>query len=277
MRFAVGIVSGPGYVHSAAFKETAETLHYGLRALGHDSLLTTKMRFPGRRVIVLGSHLLADYPQPLDAEAILYNLEQVSPDNPWIRDKLLDLFRRHTVWDYSDYNARVLAGLGIKVAHVVPLGYAPELTRIAPADVEDIDVLFYGCLNARRERVLETIARQGLQVRTLFGVYGAERDALIARSKLVLNVHFYDAKVLEMTRIGYLLANRRAVLSERSSDPFEDAALDGAVAFAHYEGLAQRARDLVDRPDERARLASRGFELMRARPVAAYLKPAVGS
>ena len=51
MRFAVSIVSPPGYVHSASFKEVAEALHYGLRSLGHDSVLTTKIARRARELI----------------------------------------------------------------------------------------------------------------------------------------------------------------------------------------------------------------------------------
>ena len=44
----------------------------------------------------------------------------------------------------------------------------------------------------------------------------------IARSKIVLNLHQYDAQVFEIVRVSYLLANRRAVVSERGANPTED-------------------------------------------------------
>ena len=77
MKFAVTVVSPPGYVHCAAFNEIAETIHHGLRSLGHDSVLTTEGALADRRHIVLGSNLLLHYPLPLARDAILYNLEQV--------------------------------------------------------------------------------------------------------------------------------------------------------------------------------------------------------
>jgi hypothetical protein len=78
-----------------------------------------------------------------------------------------------------------------------------------------------------------------------------------------------------MVRLSYLLANRCAVLSERSADAAEDESLADGVAFADYPGLCQRVRTLVATPRELGRLAARGFERMRARPAADYLRVAL--
>jgi hypothetical protein len=275
MRFAVTVVSPPGYVHAAAFNEVAETLHYGLQSLGHDSVLSMKGNLPGRRHIILGSNILPFRPMAIATDAILYNLEQVDAGSDWMRPELMDLFRRHTLWDYSETNAAKLCALGIPVAKVVPVGYTRELTRIEHAREPDIDVLFVGSKNPRRQQVLEAMREAGLRVAFFFGVYGEKRDALIARAKLMLNMHFYDAKVLEVVRISYLLANRCAVLSERSADKHEDEAFAEGVAFADYDCLAERARELIDTPEECARLAQCGFEIMQARPITEYLRSAL--
>lgn len=275
MKFAVTIVSPPGYPHAEAFREVAESLHHGLLALGHESLITPLGDLPGRRHIVLGANLLVHHPLPLAPDAILYNLEQVQPGSPWFPPELLALLRRHTLWDYSERNAAALRALGVAVARVVPIGCVPELTRITPAAQQDLDVLFIGTASPRRQQVIDQMGALGLRVGAAFGIYGADRDALVARARLQLNVHFYDAKVLEMVRLSYLLANGCAVLSEHSADPAEDVALADGVAFADHGGLAWRARQLIDDPPERARLAQRGLALMRARSTAAYLRAAL--
>lgn len=275
MKFAITVVTPPGYIHSQAFSEVAESLHHGLLSLGHDSVLTTEGDLPGRQHIVLGSNLLPGFALPLARDAILYNLEQVQLGSPWFKPALLALFRQYRLWDYSERNALALRTLGVDVARVVPIGYVPELTRIEAAPEQDIDVLFVGSMNPRRQVVVDQMGALGLRVGAAFGVYGKDRDGLIARARLQLNVHHYDAKVLEMVRISYLLANRCAVLSEHSSNRAEDAALAEGVAFADYAGLAQRARDLIDAPQERDRLRQRGFEIMQARPMADYLRVAL--
>lgn len=275
-RYAVTVVSPPGYAHSAAFREVAESLHHGLVALGHDSVITEDVRPVGRRPIILGSNLLRGVRQKPAKDAILYNLEQVDPAGTyWLTPELVALFRRHTVWDYSERNAALYPALGLPVPRVVPIGAVPQLTRIAAASEEDLDVLFYGGINPRRTRVLEGLRARGLRVEAVNGVYGAERDRLIARAKIVLNVHFYEAKVFELVRVSYLLANRRCVVSERGADPQEERRFEGGVAFAPYDGLVEACVRLVRDPAARAALARTGHELMKRRDAAAYLREAL--
>jgi hypothetical protein len=275
MKFAVTTVSPPGYGAEAVFHEVALSLHHGLLALGHDSVMTTEGRLDGRRQLVLGCNLLPRHPLPLAPDAILYNLEQADQASTWLTPPALEILRRHTVWDYSEHNARALAALGVPVAHVLPLGYVPELTRIEHRPDKQFDVLFFGSINPRRSRVFDQMRELGLEVGAAFGVWGAERDQYIGRARLMLNLHYYEAKILEMVRIAYLLANRCAVLSEPGADPDEDRALAGAVAFAPYEQLARRARELVDDQAGREALARRGFEVFSQRRMSEYLDQAI--
>ena len=64
----------------------------------------------------------------------------------------------------------------------------------------------------RRACVINTLSGRpsGANVIPVFGLYGPPRDALIARSKIILNMHLYDAKVFEIVRVSYLLANLHA-------------------------------------------------------------------
>ncbi|ANB74371.1 hypothetical protein AYM40_19830 [Paraburkholderia phytofirmans OLGA172] len=275
MKFAVTVISPPGYIHSSAFFEIAESLHYGLLLLGHDSVLTSEGQLPGRQHIVLGANLLPHYVLPLAPDAILYNLEQIQCGSSWISPALIEIYRRHTLWDYSPTNANALASLGVGVARILPIGYASELTRIGRPNEPDIDVLFIGSMCPRRQHVIDLMRSRGLKVEAVFGIYGQQRDALVSRARLLINIHYYEAKVLEMVRISYLLANHCAVLSERSSDAAEDDALAQAIAFCDYDELPRRAQELIESPDELARLSRCGFELMRSRPVAEYLRAAL--
>ncbi len=128
-RYSVVIVRPPGYVHSEAFREVADTLLYALRALGQDAC-AADAPVAGRRTILLGSNLLAQHPITLPPDTILYNLEQIDSRSEWLTPTLLALFRSHQVWDYSAANAARYAGLGPPVPRVVPIGWVPELSRI---------------------------------------------------------------------------------------------------------------------------------------------------
>lgn len=272
---AVTVVTPPGYVHSQAFHEVAEGLYHALRSLGHPVTLTDQLHLRDHCHIILGANLLPG-DAALSPDSVIYNLEQIFVGSPWLREDLLTLLRRYPVWDYNRDNVAALRGLGARALHV-PLGYVPELTRIPtlPPEDEDIDVLFFGSLNPRRMRVLDALDAAGLRVQALAGVYGPERDAFIARARLCLNVHFYEARRFEIVRASYLLANRRCVVSETGADPQEEADLASAVAFAPYEDLVARCRALSAAPAERRAYADAGLAWMRARPQAASLRPAL--
>jgi hypothetical protein len=68
----------------------------------------------------------------------------------------LNHFRRHAVWDYSARNVKRWARLGVRDVRHLPVGYVPQLSRI-PRDEENIDVLFYGSVNERRQEILTAL------------------------------------------------------------------------------------------------------------------------
>lgn len=274
MEFSVLIVTPPNYTHAECFREVAETISHGLQELGHTAWVTTQAR-PGTRHIVLGAHLLLHYPLPLPADSILYNLEQLPlRDEDWLR-RYAALLGRHAVWDYAEENRAMLQQLGIAAAAVLPIAYHPGLTRISPQEHKDIDVLFIGSLNARRRKILDAMQDAGIGVVALFNKYGAERDAVIARARIMLNMHFYEARIFEAVRVSYYLANRLCVLSEGSGDARLDAEWGAGVCFAPYPDLVRRARALLADQALREAYGERGLALMRQRPITPALAAAL--
>jgi len=261
-RISVGTVSPPGYLHVAALREVVESVGAALSDLDFDMVLAGTPDVP---LILFGWHLL-DAHTALPPGTILYNLEQVSDDADWLKPWHLDLAHRYTVWDYSKQNVERWAAKGIK-ATLVPIGYHPILSRIEPATVQDIDVLFYGSLNQRRADVLNALEAAGVKVKHAFGLYGAARDSLIARSKLVLNLHFYTAQVFEIVRCSYLFANRIPVVSEGPAAP----GYEHAATWASYDMLVDACKTLLRDDTAREAQAQRGYEAIRAQSLVTIL------
>ena len=267
-----GVITLGGANDRGAFQEVAETLHYGLLALGHDCVLTKRWLLD-RHLILLCTTSIPTLGVMPPAGTILYHLEQVHHGSAFVTPTMISILRQYPVVDFSKTNIERLARMGVQ-ARWLPIGYVPELTRIQPAPEEDIDVLFYGTVTDRRQVVLDALAAHGLRVEALGGMYGAARDALTARSKVVINMHGRDQNtVFESVRVFYPLANRKAVVSERG-DGYEDF-LD-AVVFADYDGLADRCAALVRDNEARKKLEQRGFEIMASRSESKYLKAALG-
>jgi len=177
------------------------------------------------------------------------------------------------VWDYSPTNVKYLVENGCSDVRQIPIGYSSRLERIAHADVKDIDVFFYGSITPRRERILEQFKNRGAQVFGVFRAYGPERDKLIARSKIILNLHQFDLPHLEEVRISYLLNNHCFVLSEMSDyDPYGE-----GVVFCEYEDIVDRGLSYLqpNMKAERERIAEAGYATLQKMPTTERMRAAL--
>jgi SAM-dependent methyltransferase len=272
-KFQIVLIRPPAYLHTEAFREIAETLQFGLRSIGQKAEIAENVFDSAATNLILGAHLLPpDQVRQVPRGSIVYNLEQIG--GAQLPPAYYELACQHQIWDYDPRNIEKWRAIGCSYAPVhVPIGYVPELTRIV-ARAHDIDVLFYGSLNPRRNRVLSSLKDRGVKVHTVFGVYGRERDELIARSKLVLNIHFYDAKVFEIVRVSYLLANSKAVVTEGGSHNLDEG-LTNAVFVCPYESLVDGCLSLLQQEEERRKLEARGFQWFSRRKESDILNSAL--
>lgn len=152
----------------------------------------------------------------------------------------------------------------------------PQLTRIPTVAHQDIDVLFYGAINERRKNILEGLIARGLRIEFLSGVYREECDRLIARAKVVLNMHYYDASVFEIVRVSYLLSNEKAVAAECGETTTLEADIRDAVRAVPYDRLIDACVELAADTNKRANLARNGFEIFARRDEKIILGNALG-
>ena len=136
-------------------------------------------------------------------------------------------------------------------------------------------MLFYGSMTPRREAIFQALAAASLKLVVAFRVYGAERDALIARAKVVLNLHAYDDWGFEIVRIAYLLSNRKAVVCEANAPEDIDADLRDGLFGVTYGQLVDACRALVQDGDMRRRLERAGWDAFRQRDEVAILRAAL--
>jgi hypothetical protein len=255
-----------GYAHSDVFAELVEGLAAAFAALGSqvDAVTNGPLLKDGIN-LVFGAHLLAP-DASLPANCVVVNLEQLR-NGIFAQPHYLDLLRHHLVLDYSPRNiARLREATGNPNIHRLPIGHMPSLGRIAGALQQDIDVLFYGSLNERRSAIIDALDKAGLRVLTLpLGAYGAERDAAIARAKIVLNMHYYEDKIHEIVRTSYLLSNRKAVVSECEPDTEIDDDVREAIVAVPYARLVETCVALARDDARRRAVESRGFEIFSQR------------
>lgn len=256
MNFQLVLIKPDGLEYVEAARESMEVLQECLIDLGHSARIgVNSIDREATPIIFCAQHLDRASIGALPANSIIFNLDQLVPGYPWFTEHYLQLLSNFRVWDFSARNVEYLHRSGTAPTAVhVPFGYSSCLARIAAAEVQDVDVLFFGVLNERRRRVLRELQERGAHVVALSNVWGAKRDAWIARAKLVLNIHQADGGIFEAVRVLFLLANGKAVISEAYPPDTVAEVLRGRLLAVPYQCLADECFRLLDSEDERKAL-----------------------
>lgn len=150
---------------------------------------------------------------------ISYQLEQYVSN--WFDKSYLSILKEsRAVWDYSLKNIEYLLENGIEEKNIsyVPVSVDIKYAELSNTLERDIDILFYGDIRSdRRKSILQSISEK-YNIKIVSDLYGSDLVRILLRTKLVLNIHFYENALLETTRICEALSHGCDVLSEISSD-----------------------------------------------------------
>jgi Glycosyl transferase family 2 len=285
------------------FVELAEALAYELHALGVVASITVgeipvpreglvHLFLPPHEYVSLSRHRP---PDQLLRRSILISAEQ--PDSHFFAANVPLAREAGAVFDINPRSVRAYGGEGIE-ASLLELGHTSLWDRFDPSTSvnakarsvsrpgvleRDIDILFLGRLSLRRELALASYAGIFERFRCHLGlsdnsrpnvasgaafVAGGDKRDLLARSKVLLNVHGDDEPYFEWLRVAEAICAGCAVVSEHSSDfaPLES----GRHLLAGELGsLGLFCAWLVEDVDQRERMRTEAYELLvRDRPLA---------
>jgi hypothetical protein len=111
--------------------------------------------------------------------------------------------------------------------HFIPLCYDSFLedyynSRIVKKNYneKDIDILFFGSINKRREKILNSLKRK--YKLAIYKKYSNNSNTelcnLIERSKIILNIMYYDNNIIfDYYRNSFILSTRTLLITEKSS------------------------------------------------------------
>lgn len=251
-----------------SFIDVARTLKWNLEQQGEKVIISETLLEHAKRTVLFGAHTFAYQPIDIPDDAIVYNLEQLFDGSPYVNPVYLTILKDREIWDYSRQNIEWLKrkGFGKEIKHV-KINYAPTLKikreAIPYVISEDIDVLFIGTMNERRQAIFEQLQALAPDLNVVFqsNVWGIPRNELIARSKIILNIHFYLTGILETARVSHAVANEKFIISE-SSNPKDEIEWPGIV-FVPYEKLVETIIKYSKLPKERNNLAEKGFHYFK--------------
>lgn len=211
MNINVCLIQPPEYIHSLALLEAAEYVTYKANLSGYSTNLSLNYISADALNIVFGAHIIPKEIHAFPPNTIIFNTEQLSVDSMWTNSEYFKIINSHIVWDYSQAN---LKHISHKNKFLINYLYINELKRIEPEKIKAYDLLFYGSINERRRNILLSLQERGLRIKSIFGVYGPQRDALLKNTKAVLNLHYYESQIFQQIRAFYPLINEIPVISE---------------------------------------------------------------
>lgn len=252
--------------HNRVFNETATGIRDALLLLGIDaegSMVDPNNHTPFEQIyanesttlfIIVGFHRSTER-LPLAFVAV----QSEQPGSKWFSTMYFDrLSNALAVWDFSPRNVEFLSSHGLRNVHLVPtrvpmVSYMQTGigTIISPVS-EDIDVLFYGSNHPRRRCIEQSLRRKGLNaVFRYYNLFDEERDSLIRRAKVVLNIHYWPESSLETHRVEYLCSKGKCVVSEISMDPVLDRVYSDSIKLCPYQDIVKETLRLCTSGEER--------------------------
>lgn len=214
----------------------------------------------------------------LPPNTIIVNMEQLFDGSNWLKPPYINQLKTHQVWDYNRINQVYLRKLGIE-APLISYGYMPSLrhrgscwadTLNHPNINQDIDVIMLGYPNSNRKTIVQQLTAAGVKIQYHTGdMWGHQRNDLLLRSKILLNVHLYPANILEIPRLALAINNGMFIISESCINESEYPWMQGCVIFRPYSQLLKTVLEYLKKPDECHRLAKLAYERFKS------LKPTV--
>ena len=227
--------------------------HYHARAFDEMERAISSMT---SRPIVFNAHNTTAPPG-----SILYNTERLERVYGW-----QSIYEGHTVWEISKSQLTLYNPCpAITVTHA-PMGYHPSMECLSWSlqSEKPVDILFFGSLNPRRLHILHQLSKAGLNV--VVPPDYETRDALIEKSKLILNIHYYGdhtTEFSEVPRLSHVAANGVPFLSELSLD---DADYPWLPEGCLYGDICEKTISMLKDPEALARLGTQTREAFQRCP-----------
>ena len=203
------------------------------------------------------------------------------PNSPFFDTNVRLSAHLAAVLDFSAHAVDAYRAQGVDAEHL-PFGWTPTWDRFDPDQTYDRDLLFLGCLSEKREKALAGLARVlwSRECRLVVSdnatpnyaagssfVTGDEKRALLAGSRVLLNIHQSEEPYFEWLRAAEAAHCGAVLVSETSlrTAPFEAGTHFGSAPVA---GLALAIDDLLDDPDRLRSMRTEAYELIKANPFA---------
>lgn len=208
----------------------------------------------------------------------LYLLGTEQPDSDWFHSNLVVAPDARAMLDINPLGVEAYRLCGLRCFHL-PLGYHPMLEYRSgpPAAERDLDVCLLASLTERREKFLarnaDFFAERNCHLRlvplgfakteeTKSYLAVEERNAVLQRSKLLLNIHYSDLRYFEWHRMLVGLANGCCIVTE-TCEGFAPLIPGKHFVMVEPGQLVEACRYYLEHQEERTAIAQAGRAFIR--------------
>lgn len=179
--------------------------------------------------IIVAPQMFPVLPPP--DKRIMFQMEQIKASK-WLNRAYLDMLSESlAILDYSTHNISALAERGINTAQLYYVPILPMDRKTQRVSTRDIDVLFYGATNCPRRQTYIDALQKRVNLRVETDTFGQDIREILNRTKVVVNIHFYENALLETTRLSEALSHGAHVVSESGVDQEDRADFEASVEF----------------------------------------------
>lgn len=213
------------YSKHIVFRELIISLYNIIKDLGYKVKITDKIDICDNTLYILIG--VAEFIEKKPKKYIIFQLEQTNvihkkKKDIWFTEKYINLLKDASyILDYSRDNIKYLNNYyNIPNILYFPLNYSKYLDNVKKINEnkKDIDILFLGTINDRRKYILEKLKKKYIVVIGSNNLWKEERDSIISRSKIIINIQYYENGLLEMVRLSYLLSVGAFIISEKGRE-----------------------------------------------------------
>jgi glycosyl transferase family 2 len=277
------IVFALAWGQNAFFEELARALAFELERLGAQARVVFGGMPDHRRgqvTVLLPPHEFVNLsgvrpPADLLARCVLISAEQ--PSSGFFAQNLALARDAGAVLDLNERAVRAYRGEGVE-AERLQIGYSEFWDRRDAVPERDIDVLFLGRVTRRREEALAAYADVLERFRCEFVlsddstpnsgegtnfVSGENKLLLLARSKVLLNIHGEAEPYFEWLRVAEAMSSGCVVVTEHSTD-LEPLRAGTDIVTGSYWSLGLLSGWMADDAEARARVVAEADSRLRS-------------
>ena len=159
----------------------------------------------------------------LPRRTIFYQIEQSNSkfltDKKCLKKLKYIVKKAEQVWEYSSTSSDIYSKYCVNKLKWIPMPYVYlnfENSNLNDSDNCEYDIFFFGHKNDRRIKIIEELTKHFSNIKIGFECYNGEKINYIVKSKIILNIHYYNNTGLETCRINEILNYNKLIISEKS-------------------------------------------------------------